>query len=146
MNEKEIKRYANQRIVSINKDKCDKQNKYTVNNLAALDKAANTLVTKGGFKLYMYLAKNQDNYTFALSSKDFMNWSNLSIAAYRTAFNELVEEKYLIQNDDNDTSYSFYDTPQIEQEQSIDNVDITVHKLVPTSNKELPTIDKRFKY
>ena len=48
----------NQREVTVAKEPTDKAHKYTANNLAALDEAARRLQSKGGFKLYMYLAKN----------------------------------------------------------------------------------------
>jgi len=47
-----------QRTITVSKEKTDKANRYTANNLAALDEAARRLQSKGGFKLYMYLAKN----------------------------------------------------------------------------------------
>ena len=51
-------RVPNQREVTVAKEPTDKAHKYTANNLAALDEAARRLQSKGGFKLYMYLAKN----------------------------------------------------------------------------------------
>ena len=90
----------NQRTITVNKEKTDKQHRYTANNLAALDEAARLLQSKGGFKLYMYLAKNQDKYYFALSSADFCQWSGLGIAAYNTAFEELKDKGYLVSNTD----------------------------------------------
>lgn len=48
----------NQRTITVSKEKTDKQHRYTANNLEALDEAARRLQSKGGFKLYMYLAKN----------------------------------------------------------------------------------------
>ena len=83
---KPIETVPNQRVLTIHKEPTDKQHKYTCNSLEALGEAAKRLQSKGGFKLYMYLAKNQDKYNFALSSSDFCNWSGLGIAAYRTAF------------------------------------------------------------
>lgn len=103
----------NQRTVSVHKEECSKKNKYTVNNLATLDEAARMLQSKGGFKLYMYMAKNQDKYNFELSSSDFMQWSGLGYSAYTTAFKELEDKKYLILKEGTDTVYTFYDKAQI---------------------------------
>ena len=86
----------NQREITVAKEPTDKKHLYTANNLAALDEAAKRLQSKGGFKLYMYLAKNQDKYNFNLSSTDFLLWSGLGYTAYTTAFSELAEEGYLI--------------------------------------------------
>lgn len=107
-------RVPHQREITVHKEICNKQNKYTANNLAALDEAAGRLQSKGGFKLYMYLAKNQDKYNFNLSSSDFMQWSGLGYTAYTTAFNELVEERYLLLKEGTDDIYTFYDKAQIE--------------------------------
>ena len=85
-------RYNNQRTITINKQKANKKNLYTVNNLSALDEAASRLQSKAGFKLYMYMAKNQDKYCFYLSSNDFMRWAGVGSTAYTSAFKELVQK------------------------------------------------------
>lgn len=118
-----VKTTSNQRIISVNKEPTDKQHLYTANNLEALDEASGRLLSAGGFKLYIYLAKNQNNYKFALSSKDFMNWSGLGKQAYRTAFNELVKEGYLIQDSEQSNLYYFYDKSQkADNKEQIDDV------------------------
>ena len=63
-----FKTSPNQKTITVCKAICDNQNYYTMINLEALDKAAQTLKS-GAFKLWIYLAKNQNNYTFALSNK-----------------------------------------------------------------------------
>ena len=100
----------NQRRIFVKKMLCNKNNKYTVNNLEALDKAAKLLQTKAGFKLYMYLAKNQNDYKFYLSSSDFMNWAGIAYTAYTSAFNQLVQKKFLLQTE-NKTCFVFCDYP-----------------------------------
>ena len=108
-----------QRTITVSKEKTDKANRYTANNLAALDEAARRLQSKGGFKLYMYLAKNQNNYSFALSSADFCAWSGLGMTAYNTAFEELKEQGYLIPKDKTkakETVFIFYDKSRLEEE------------------------------
>lgn len=106
-----IKTVPNQRKITVNKAQADKKNHYTINNLAALDEAAGALESLGGFKLYIYFAKNQNNYTFALSSADFCKWSGLSVKAYNTAFAELVEKGYLQLQSGSKTIYNFYEQP-----------------------------------
>jgi len=61
----------------------------------------------------MYLAKNQDKYNFNLSSNDFMLWSGLGYTAYTTAFEELVNEGYLIVKDGTKDIFTFYDKSQM---------------------------------
>lgn len=99
----------NQRVLTISKSPADKAHVYTTNNLDALDEAAHFLQSKAGFKLYMYLAKNQNKYQFALSSSDFCFWSGVGYKAYNSAFNELVENGYLVKEGEGDCYYTFYD-------------------------------------
>lgn len=110
-------RVPNQREITVAKAPTDKAHLYTANNLNALDEAARRLQSKGGFKLYMYLAKNQDKYNFNLSSNDFMIWSGLGYTAYTTAFAELEEEGYLILKEGTETIYTFFDKSQIPGEE-----------------------------
>ena len=110
----------NQREITVAKEPTDKKHLYTANNLAALDEAAKRLQSKGGFKLYMYLAKNQDKYSFNLSSTDFMLWSGLGYTAYATAFSELADEGYLILKEGTETIYTFYDKSQKPKEKKTD--------------------------
>lgn len=102
----------NQRHITINKALANKKNIYTVNNISAIDEAANRLQSKGGFKLYMYLAKNQDKHDFYLYSSDFTRWAGIGMTAYNTAFEELEEEGYLVRREDTKTIYTFYDKSQ----------------------------------
>lgn len=87
-----------------------------MNNLSAIDEAARLLQSKGGFKLYMYFAKNQNKYAFALSSSDFMEWSGLAYSAYTSAFKELVQHGFLVQNPKKENEYFFYDKPCLAEE------------------------------
>lgn len=114
---KDIKTVPNQRVITIHKEPTDKQHKFTMNNLEALGEAAKRLQSKAGFKLYMYLAKNQELPNWVLSSSHFCEWSGAGIAAYRTAFDELVKQGYLIPKDktkEKETIYTFYDKSRTE--------------------------------
>lgn len=125
----------NQRTITVSKAKTDKQHLYTANNLEALDEAARRLQSKGGFKLYMYLAKNQDNYSFALSSADFCFWSGLGITAYNSAFEELKQQGYLIPKDsskEKETRFIFYDKSQISEEEEEIIIEIPEEKVIET--------------
>lgn len=104
-----MKTVPNQRIIKINKSPTDKQHLYTTNNLQALFDAMYNLTSHCGFKLYMYLAKNQNNYDLALSSTDFCKSACCSMSAYNTAFKELVEKGYLIQKAGTKNIFTFVD-------------------------------------
>lgn len=127
----------NQREITINKAPTDKNNKYTANNLNALDEAAFRLQSKGGFKLYMYLAKNQDKYNFNLYSSDFQQWAGIGSTAYGTAFKELVSEGYLILKEGTKDIYTFYDKSQIKDD--VIQIEIPVEKV-----EEINTIKEHF--
>lgn len=125
----------NQRTITVSKEKTDKQHRYTANNLEALDEAARRLQSKGGFKLYMYLAKNQDNYSFALSSAAFCQWSGLGLTAYNTAFEELKEQGYLIAKDsskEKETRFIFYDKSQLGKQEEEIIIEIPKEKVLET--------------
>ena len=106
---KKIKTVPHQRTIKVGKSTTDKSHKYTTNNLEALAEASKNLQSLGGFKLYMYLAKNQENYELALSNADFKEWSGLERRAYTTAFEELKEKGYLIPLNDSESIYFFRD-------------------------------------
>lgn len=107
--EKKIKTVPHQRTVKVSKSATDKAHKYTMNNLEALAEASRNLQSLGGFKLYMYLAKNQENYYLALSNADFKEWSGLGRRAYNTAFEELKKKGYLVPLNDSESVYFFRD-------------------------------------
>ena len=110
---KQLQTVPNQRTINIKKvdEKTNKIEGYTINNRPGLAEAAQRLQSKGGFKLYMYLAKNND-FTMALSSADFCEWAGLSRTAYNTAFEELVKETFLIPTNDKKTIFNFFEKPQ----------------------------------
>jgi len=142
---KNSKTVPHQRTIKVSKSTTDKTHKYTINNLEALEKASKNLQTLGGFKLYMYLAKNQNEYEFALSSADFKEWSGLGLRAYTTAFEELKSKGYLVALNDNETIYFFRDSldivppskvtqdvPQIPITESSTKEEITYEDTAPT--------------
>ena len=110
----QVKTVPNQRVITVNKELTDKDHLYTANNLKAVDEAAHYLKSKAGFKLYFYIAKNQNNYKFALSSTDFCNWASVSTTAYKTAFEELIEEGYLVLKEGEKNTYIFHDKSTID--------------------------------
>ena len=116
-----IETVPNQRVLTIRKEPADKDHKYSINNLAALDEATFNLQKKASFKLYIYLAKNQDKYKFALSSSHFMAWAGVAKTAYDSAFAELEEKGYLIPKEKGSTIYTFYEKSkkQLDQEDII---------------------------
>jgi hypothetical protein len=72
------------------------------------------------FKLWCYINKNQNNYTFALSKVDAIKWGIGSKSSYDRAVKELIEKGYLVETTPN--HFEFYELPKAEE------ITITVNK------------------
>ena len=118
----QLQTVPNQRIVNIKKidKKTNEIEGYMISNRPGLAEASRRLQSKGGFKLYMYLSKHSD-YTLALSSSDFCEWSGLSRTAYTTAFEELIKESFLIPVNNKKTIFNFFEKPQNQEAITIIN-------------------------
>lgn len=120
----------NLREIIISKTKSDKTHLYSINNLEAMSEAAYRLQSKAGFKLYMYLAKNQHKYTLPLYSSAFIAWAGVGIDAYRSAFNELVAEGFLVEDPSVKDKYTFFEKSQLPP-QGADQLEIEIIKQDP---------------
>lgn len=107
-----MKTVANQNIGIIHKDPCDKENLYATINLEALHNAMADLGSSPAFHLWMYFAKNQDGYTFAVSPAATLSWG-VPRASFYKALQTLKEKKYIVEKSDN--TYDFYESPKEEQ-------------------------------
>ena len=113
---------ANQKTIKVQKEQCDKAHLYALYNLDALQYAMIDL--KGeSFKLWVYLGKNQNGYTFALSKVDAIKWGIGSKSSYDRAVKELIEKGYLVETSKN--HFDFYEIPPKATEEMI----ITVNKM-----------------
>ena len=72
-----------------------------------MEEAAKKLQSAGAFQLWIYFAKNQDKYTFALSSKAVEECFGMKIKQYNNAVATLIEKGYL-QHIENNT-YIFHE-------------------------------------
>lgn len=98
--------YSNQKTVTCYKEPCDKEHIYMTVNIEALESAARDL-SYGGFKMFIYFAKNQDGYCFALSSKDVKERFGMAKTAYDNAIHELINKGYLVKESETANYYSF---------------------------------------
>lgn len=64
------------------------------------------------FKLYSYIARNQNGYTFALSGKEINFITGMGAKAYRNSVQELIRGGYLSQDHIFKKRYTFYTNPQ----------------------------------
>lgn len=97
---------TNQKIVTINKAKSDKQNIYGIVNVNAAQRASKALKA-GGFKLWVYFNLQQDGYRFELSSKHLKDTWGIGIKQYNNAIHELIEAGYLIQKNEESNLFTF---------------------------------------
>lgn len=81
-------------------------------------------LSANAFKMWVYLGKNQNNYTFALSKIDVLKWCNFSKNTYSTVFKELEKHGYLVKSKENSNHYDFYEKPKEPEEKTT----ITIHK------------------
>lgn len=99
--------YPNQRMIHVHREPA-KSDFLGIKNenwqAASRDLGAHAL------RLYLYLAANADNYTFALSPADIRQTIGMPTSTYRDQFMVLVDKGYLVQSGSN--RYDFYEIPQ----------------------------------
>lgn len=88
---------ANQDIVQINKEPCDKDHIYAMINIEALQLAMKDL-TPVQFQVWLYFAKNQAGYTFAVSPAAALNEFGIKKQSFQEAKRVLKEKGYLVEN------------------------------------------------
>ena len=103
----------NQKIITVIKHKCDKNNLYSTINLQVKREAAQNL-DAGAFKLWNYFADNQSYYTFGLSRTAIENAYGIKKRQYDNGIQELIEKKYLIKIEGTNNQYNFYEAPWLE--------------------------------
>lgn len=109
---------ANQKTITItNKPPCDKNHPYTITNLSAKYFAMRKLQSLAGYKLWEYLAANQENYTIELSQVAIEKTCGIKKAAYNSAVQELIDKKFLVLSnpDKFKTKYNFIPLPLTEE-------------------------------
>ena len=67
-------------------------------------------------QLYLYLAKNADGYTFALSPQAAENEAGITKTTFHKYINLFIAEGYLVQRSGN--TYDFYESPHKQQEET----------------------------
>ena len=103
-----MKTSPNQIIVIVSKNPADKAHPYTIINLEALNLALATL--KGcDLALWLYIAKNQNQYKFALSRAEFCRCTAFSKGSYHNAVANLREKGYLVLKEGTKDTYIFYE-------------------------------------
>lgn len=110
------KKLPNQRTITVKRTDDDKKAPFLFLSHSIISEASFRLQSAGGFKLYIYLLRAEPDKPFNFYSSHFMKWSGLGKTAYRTAFDELVEEGYLILKEGTETVFTFYPKSQRQEE------------------------------
>lgn len=100
----------NQRIVRINKEPCGTTNLYAKINLDAM-KSAMIDLTNAEFQMWLYFAKNQNNYDLVLSQVNAEKWG-ISKSTYHRAINTLIVKKYLVSKGVGSNRFDFIEMPK----------------------------------
>lgn len=107
----------NQKVVTVIKHKCDKNNLYSTINLQVKREAAQNL-DAGAFKLWNYFADNQSYYTFGLSRTAIENAYGIKKRQYDNGIQELIEKGYLVKVEGTNNQYNFYEAPWLKNNKS----------------------------
>ena len=89
--------YPNQDFVTINKEACDENNLYAKINLEAMKLAMKDL-TPAQFEVWMYFAKNQAGYTFAVSPAAALNEFGIKKDMFQKTKQVFKDKGYLIED------------------------------------------------
>ena len=133
---------TNQKIVTINKAKSDKQNIYGIVNVNAAQRASKTLKA-GGFKLWVYFNLQQDGYRFELSSKHLKDTWGIGIKQYNNAIHELIEAGYLIQKNEESNLFTF-DEKGVEIQEKEEKKDQETEKVIQETEENEDGIEWPF--
>lgn len=102
--------FANQKQIVIHKLPCDSSHTYSLFNLYSLQFAMMNL-KNSSFKLWAYLASNQNGYKFYLSAAECANWG-IKVDAYHSAVRDLIAKGFLVKNQSKKAEYAFFEIPQ----------------------------------
>lgn len=94
----------NQEVATINKAQCDKQNIYAMINIEAISMAMKDL-TPAQFEVWLYFAKNQAGYTFAVSPAAALQEFGIKKDTFQKAKQILKEKGYLVPDTEKGSNY-----------------------------------------
>lgn len=120
--------YANQKRITVEARKT--RHPYGIFNIDALQQAMATIKTVGGIKIWMYINKNVDNYTFDLSRQELLNKWGLTRDTYDSGIAELIKLGYLTSLNGNDKTLLFHEMLCAENPQNTDNNAENQHEII----------------
>lgn len=102
---------ANQDVVEVKKEPCNKDNIYAMINIEAMQLAMKDL-TPVQFQVWLYFAKNQAGYQFAVSPAAALNEFGIKKDSFQKAKVVLKEKGYLVENPAKGKNhFIFYEKP-----------------------------------
>lgn len=102
----------NQDVVTVNKEACNKDNLYATINIRAIQLAMKDL-SNAEFQVWLYFAKNQAGYTFAVSPADALNEFGISKDTFKKSKAKLKEKGYLVEDlSKGPNHWIFYEIPK----------------------------------
>lgn len=110
----------NQRVIRTRSTIHDEKHIYAKISIAAMEEAM-ALLKPNAYKLWCYMAKNQDNYTFALSCVDACKFCKMTKPTYLSCVDELISAGYLVETSKN--HFDFYEKLPVDEA-----INITVKK------------------
>ena len=100
----------NQKHITVCKEKCSKTDLYAMYNLEAMQYAMSNLDGES-FKLWCYLGKNQNGYSFDLSKVAALNYGVGSKSSYDRGVKELIAKGFLVEIEKDDFRFIEYPKP-----------------------------------
>lgn len=97
--------YPNQKTIIVEKE--SEGLFVSINNQALQEAMCN--LKNYSFKLWLYIAKNKNQYTFGLSKMDCEKWG-INKSSYHGAIQDLIDKGYLCKGKENNI-YHFYEFP-----------------------------------
>lgn len=98
--------FPNQKKVIVNKAEANASNLYCILNLSCMYEAMREL-KYNEFKIFMYLASNQDGFETGLSSVDIANKTGANQRKIQESINTLIEKGYLTLREGTTKTYDF---------------------------------------
>ena len=106
--------FANQDVCEVHKEPCDKNHIYAMINIEAMSLAMKDL-TPVQFQVWLYFAKNQAGYEFAVSPAAALNEFGIKKDTFQKAKQVLKLKGYLVENPAKGRNhFIFYEKPEDE--------------------------------
>ena len=132
--------YANQKRITVAaREKRDKTHPYGMYNIEALQQAMANIKTVGGIKIWCYINKNQDLFTFDLSRQELLNSWGLTRATYDSGIEELISLGYLTPIGDSDNVLLFHEVVCAENQHKTANSAENQHKTANSAENQHET-------